>query len=67
LEEYWKVRTEKTDLFVKSDGNDDLFCTSTIPCKTLNAYHISNNINIPDLYQVYIIDNSSINYKAEIT
>ncbi|KAA6359460.1 MAG: hypothetical protein EZS28_045013, partial [Streblomastix strix] len=67
LEDYWKVRTEKTDLYVKSDGNDDLFCTSTIPCKTLDAYHISNNINIPYIYQVYIIDSSSIDYKAEIT
>ncbi|KAA6356068.1 MAG: hypothetical protein EZS28_048405, partial [Streblomastix strix] len=67
LEDYWKVRTEKTDLYVRSDGNDDLFCTQSIPCKTLNAYHISNNINIPFLYQVHIMDSSSIDYKAEIT
>ncbi|KAA6394043.1 MAG: hypothetical protein EZS28_010429 [Streblomastix strix] len=37
LEEYWTLLTENAELYVKSDGNDDLFCTSTIPCKTLNA------------------------------
>ncbi|KAA6358177.1 MAG: hypothetical protein EZS28_046296, partial [Streblomastix strix] len=67
LEDYWRVLTDNAKLYVRSDGNDDLFCTQSIPCKTLDAYHISNNINIPHLYQVYIIDSSSIDYKAEIT
>ncbi|KAA6360199.1 MAG: hypothetical protein EZS28_044274, partial [Streblomastix strix] len=54
-------------LYVRSDGNDLENCNSTNPCKTLNADFISNNINIPYIYQVYIMDSSSINYKAEIT
>ncbi|KAA6376621.1 MAG: hypothetical protein EZS28_027851, partial [Streblomastix strix] len=67
LEDYWRVLTANADLYVRSDGNDDLFCTSTFPCKRLDAYHLNNNINIPYIYQVYIMDSSTINYKAEIT
>ncbi|KAA6359073.1 MAG: hypothetical protein EZS28_045400, partial [Streblomastix strix] len=67
LEDYWRHATEDTDLYVKSDGDDDQFCTSINPCKRLDAAYVMNNINIPYIYQVNIMDSSSINYKAEIT
>ncbi|KAA6396983.1 MAG: hypothetical protein EZS28_007493 [Streblomastix strix] len=55
------------DYYVRESGIDTQTCTSSSPCKTLNASTIKNNLNTADAYNVYIYDNTTLPSTLTIT
>ncbi|KAA6318012.1 MAG: hypothetical protein EZS28_055004, partial [Streblomastix strix] len=55
------------DYYVRESGIDTQTCTSSNPCKTLNANVIVNNINTADDYNVYIYDKTTLPSTLTIT